>query len=77
MVAINNSGGPVTLILGILNATANSSITPYQTYDDGSADFTIAIHGNLEPKASIPVASDGTFSATIPYGVTTLVGTVR
>ena len=74
---INNSGGPVTLTVGISNAIANSSITPYQTYDDGSAEFTISIHGNLEPKASIPVASDGTFSANIPYGITTFVGTVR
>ncbi len=75
VVAIINSSAPVTLTLRISNATANSPITPYQTYDDGSADFTISIHGNLEPKASIPVASDGTFSATIPYGVTTFVGT--
>ncbi|HTA20526.1 MAG TPA: hypothetical protein VK989_14640 [Polyangia bacterium] len=76
IVVVNASSAPVALTLGLSDAGASSSVVPYETYDDGSGDFTMSVHGNLAPQAAIAVASNGTFTATVPVGVTTFVGTV-
>ena len=39
--------------------------------------YTIATHGNLQAQSAIVTASNGTLTATIPYGVTTFVGTAH
>ncbi len=76
IVVVNASSAPVTLDLGIVDAGTSSAVVPYATYDDGSGSMTMSSHGNLEPQAAISVAANGTFSATVPVGVTTFVGTV-
>ncbi len=73
IVVINNSGGDVAVNLQLFGASTATSVTPYETYDDGSSILDgIGTHGNLEPKAAIAIA-DGVFSATVPNGITTFV----
>jgi glucuronoarabinoxylan endo-1,4-beta-xylanase len=80
IVAINNSGGTVTATLGLSGATA-SAVSPYVTTD--TALGNIATDGNLSLGSSskgVPSSisiSSGVFTANIPYGVTTFVGTAN
>jgi glucuronoarabinoxylan endo-1,4-beta-xylanase len=74
IVVINNYGSPITLSLALANATLGSSVTPYVTYDDSSGVMTIGSHGNLEQQSAIMTNGNGTFSVTVPYGVTTITG---
>ena len=78
IVVVNASSAPVALTIGLALPSygTSSSVVPYATYDDGSGDLTMSVHGNLQPQAAIPVAANGAFSATVPVGVTTFVGTV-
>ncbi|MEQ1909377.1 MAG: FG-GAP-like repeat-containing protein [Vicinamibacterales bacterium] len=73
-VVVTNHGSAATLTMGVSGATVQSQVTPYQTYDDGSGNFTIGTHGNLERRAPIDSIAGGGFTATVPHGVTTFVG---
>jgi len=69
-----NHGGTSTATFGV-SGTFQSAVTPYQTYDDGSGNFSLGSHGNLEPRAAISAAGSNAFTATVPHGITTFVGT--
>ncbi len=73
-VVVTNRGSAATLTIGVSGATVQSRVTPYQTYDDGSGDFTLGAHGNLERRPPIDSIAGGSFTATVPHGVTTFVG---
>ena len=73
-VVVTNRGSAATLTIGVSGATVQSQVTPYQTYDDGSGNFTLGANGNLERRPPIN-ATAGSFTATVPHGVTTFVGT--
>ena len=77
IVVVNASGGGVPLTLGLSNATSTSSVVPYETYDDGSGNMAASSHGNLQPQGALSVAANGTFSAVVPAGVTTFIGSAR
>jgi glucuronoarabinoxylan endo-1,4-beta-xylanase len=77
IVVVNASSASVPITLGVANATSGASVVPYATYDDGSGNMTAGTHGNLQPQTAIAVSSSGTFSAVVPVGVTTFVGTAH
>ena len=73
-VVVTNRGSAATLTIGVSGAIVQSQITPYQTYEDGSGDFTLGTHGNLERRPPIDSIAGGGFTATVPHGITTFVG---
>jgi len=77
IVVVNASSATITVNLGMANASGYSTVVPYQTTDDGSGNMTMGVHGNLEPRAAIAVATNGTFTASVPRGVTTFVGSAH
>jgi glucuronoarabinoxylan endo-1,4-beta-xylanase len=79
IVAINNSGSDIqNVTFGIQNATIRGSVTPYVT--SGTAIGPLGSDGNLSIGSSssgVPTSLSvigGTFTSTVPYGVTTFVG---
>ena len=82
IIAINNSGGDIpNVTFGIQNATISASVTPYVT--SGTPIGLIGTDGNLSAGSSasgVPsslVPNGGVFTSTVPYGVTTFVGTAH
>jgi glucuronoarabinoxylan endo-1,4-beta-xylanase len=76
-----NGSGDSNVTFGIQNATISGNVTPYVT--SGTPIGVIGTDGNLSagsassgvPSSLVPNA--GVFTSTVPYGVTTFVGTAR
>jgi glucuronoarabinoxylan endo-1,4-beta-xylanase len=82
IVVINSSGSDIPNVsFGIQNATINGNVTPYVT--SGTAIGQLGTDGNLSVGSSasgVPTSlspSGNIFTSTVPYGVTTFVGTTR
>jgi glucuronoarabinoxylan endo-1,4-beta-xylanase len=80
VVVINDSGSPVTASLGLAGATA-TSVAPYVTSDTTlgaiGTDGNLSLGSTSKGVAASISLSQGVFSATVPYGVTTFVGSAR